>query len=106
MTKTASDKTCPKTRSDSCPSGHVLSKCPSGDGFYCQQCGSDSFQPNENWLGDNCRYRVASPSSLVSPVSELSDRKVNDSDGDFDDLPPKLKTGARTYELKYIDLSS
>ncbi|GFS07134.1 tumor necrosis factor receptor superfamily member 11B-like [Elysia marginata] len=38
-------------------SGHELSRCPKGEGYYCKQCGRDSFQPNENWWGDNCRYR-------------------------------------------------
>ncbi|RUS82203.1 hypothetical protein EGW08_010043, partial [Elysia chlorotica] len=57
MSKKTSDKMCPKSITDSCPAGHLLTKCDTGDGYQCQECPEDMFQPNENWLPDNCRYR-------------------------------------------------
>ncbi|BFZ23209.1 hypothetical protein BsWGS_26248 [Bradybaena similaris] len=54
----AADRVCPKSDTDSCPSGHMLHPCASGGGgYYCKQCSNTTFQPNENWINDKCRLR-------------------------------------------------
>ncbi|XP_005111757.2 uncharacterized protein LOC101859829, partial [Aplysia californica] len=52
-----SNGVCPKSATDSCPSGHQLKQCKTGQGFFCEQCSDKTFQPNENWMGDKCRLR-------------------------------------------------
>ncbi|XP_071109093.1 uncharacterized protein [Haliotis cracherodii] len=41
----------------SCPQGHALTRCPEDGEYSCKQCGPRFFQPNENRLGDKCRWR-------------------------------------------------
>lgn len=48
---------CPKKETDTCPSGHELTRCIGGDGYKCRQCSELSFQPDENYLQDRCRLR-------------------------------------------------
>ncbi|CAG5131107.1 unnamed protein product, partial [Candidula unifasciata] len=54
-----SDRVCPKSESDSCPSGHMLTPClpSSTTEYFCKQCSEATFQPNENWITDKCRLR-------------------------------------------------
>ncbi|GFO42538.1 hypothetical protein PoB_006904300 [Plakobranchus ocellatus] len=64
MSNNNSDKLCPKGERDSCPSGHEMKRCPKGEGFLCRPCAENFYQPNENWIGDKCRYKWVPTSSV------------------------------------------